>query len=338
VSQYLNGKIVFAFATGALLASGIVYMAVKPDLNARPPVVAAASKPIYVNPEPAKADGTESIVATEPSKAEPERPAAKPAPPTPTRTHKAQIVQIARAGAPPLRQPINRERPVNDANRETPPAALPVAAARVPEPPVVIEKIPEPAKVEPAPEPVIERGPEPVVPHTVTLTSGTGLPVRIGESLSTNRNQPGDTFLATLDQPLVADGFVIAERGARLEGRVVAVERPGKVQGLARIEIELTKLTTSDGQRLRIHTASWSKQAQQSHGTDAAKIAGGAAIGAAIGAMAGGGKGAAIGAGAGGAAGTADVMLTRGKDAGIPVETRVTFRLEDPITLTERLR
>jgi hypothetical protein len=334
VSQYLNGKIVFAFATGALLASGIVYMAVKPDLNAKPPVVAAASKPIYVTPEPAKADGTETIVTAEPPKAEPERPApvAKPAP-APARTRKMPIVQIARASAPPLRQPINRERPVNDANREMPPASPPVAAAPVSEPPAVIEKIPEPA-----PEPVIQPGPEPVVPHTVTLTVGTALPVRIGETLSTNRNQPGDTFLATLDQPLVAEGFVIAERGARLEGRVVGMERPGKVQGLARIEIELTKLTTSDGQRLRIRTASWSKQAQQSYGTDAAKIAGGAAIGAAIGAMAGGGKGAAIGAGAGGAAGTADVLLTRGKDSGIPVETRVTFRLQDPITITERLR
>ncbi|MEO8131445.1 MAG: hypothetical protein ABI822_30395, partial [Bryobacteraceae bacterium] len=67
------------------------------------------------------------------------------------------------------------------------------------------------------------------------------------------------------------------------------------------------------------------------------KIGAAAAIGAAIGAIAGGGKGAAIGAGAGGAAGTGGVMATRGKDAEVPVETKLSFRLRDAITLTERL-
>jgi hypothetical protein len=40
----------------------------------------------------------------------------------------------------------------------------------------------------------------------------------------------------------------------------------------------------------------------------------------------------------GGAAGTADVLLTRGKPAEIPVETRISFRVQEPITLTERLQ
>ena len=63
----------------------------------------------------------------------------------------------------------------------------------------------------------------------------------------------------------------------------------------------------------------------------------GAAVGAVIGAAAGGGKGAAIGAGAGGGAGAGDVMLTRGKPATLPTETRITFRLRAPLTLTERM-
>ena len=62
----------------------------------------------------------------------------------------------------------------------------------------------------------------------------------------------------------------------------------------------------------------------------------GAAGGAAIGAIAGGGKGAAIGAGAGGAAGAGTVLATRGKPAALPSETRITFRLAAPVTLTER--
>jgi hypothetical protein len=61
------------------------------------------------------------------------------------------------------------------------------------------------------------------------------------------------------------------------------------------------------------------------------------AVGAVIGAAAGGGKGAAIGAGAGGGAGAGDVMLTSGKPATPPSETRIGFRLRAPLTLTEQL-
>ena len=76
-----------------------------------------------------------------------------------------------------------------------------------------------------------------------------------------------------------------------------------------------------------------------SQGEKTAKVAGGtAAVGAIIGAIAGGGKGAAIGAGVGGGAGAGAVMATRGTAATLPPETRVTFRLKVPVTITERLR
>jgi hypothetical protein len=171
----------------------------------------------------------------------------------------------------------------------------------------------------------------------VTLLAGAALPVRIGETISTQRNRPGDRFLATLDKPLVIDGFIIAEKGARIEGRIVESDPGGRVDGVARLTIELIMLTTADAQHIRIRTAPFVKSAAESYGQDAAKVAGGAAIGAVIGAIAGGGKGAAIGAGVGGVAGAGDVLLTRGRPASIPVETRVGFRVEQPVTITERL-
>jgi hypothetical protein len=171
----------------------------------------------------------------------------------------------------------------------------------------------------------------------VTLTAGLTIPVRIGETLTSERAQPGDTFLATLDQPLVVEGFVIAERGSRVQGRVVEAERAARGRSNSRLVIELVKLATADGQNVPIRTDTWAKDGQAQAGMDAARIGAGAAIGAAIGAAAGGGKGAAIGAGVGGAAGVGDVLLTRGRDTVIRVETRIRFRLEAPITLTERL-
>ena len=47
------------------------------------------------------------------------------------------------------------------------------------------------------------------------------IPVRLIDGLSSERNRPGDVFTATLEKELVAGEFVIAERGARVEGRVI---------------------------------------------------------------------------------------------------------------------
>jgi len=170
----------------------------------------------------------------------------------------------------------------------------------------------------------------------VTLNAGMLIPVRLVDGLSTERNTPGDLFTATLDKELVVDGFVIAERGARVEGRVASSDRGGRVNGLASLAVELTRLRLSDGQWVALPTDSFERRAEPSHRDDATKVGAGAALGAIIGAIAGGGKGAAIGAGAGGAAGAGTVMATRGKAAALPSETRLSFRLRAPVTITER--
>jgi hypothetical protein len=170
----------------------------------------------------------------------------------------------------------------------------------------------------------------------VTLNAGTLLSVRLVDGLNAERNRVGDTFAGTLDKELVANGFVIAERGARVDGRVTAADLGGRVKGLSSLTVEITKLHTSDGQTVSLQTDPFQRQAEPDRKGDAAKIGGGAALGAIIGAIAGGGKGAAIGAGAGGAAGTGTVLATRGKAATIPSETRITFRLSAPVTVTER--
>ena len=179
--------------------------------------------------------------------------------------------------------------------------------------------------------------PPPPQPRTVTLPAGTNLAIRLGETLSTDKNYAGDTFRATLDSPVIVDGFVIAEKGSKVLGKVVDAQKAGRVKGVAQLQLAVTEINTTDGQRIRVQTGTWDKQGPKSTGQDAAKIGAGAVLGTVIGAIAGGGKGAAIGAGAGGAAGTGAVLATRGKDAKLPVETRLTFRLQEPVRVTEKL-
>src|ERR1035437_4461973 len=213
--------------------------------------------------------------------------------------------------------------------QDEPPAVEPPKEESAPPPQPVPPVRVEPENVTPPPPP-----PE---PHKVTLNAGMLLPVRLVDGLSSERNAPGDAFLATLDKELVVDGFVIAERGARVEGRVVASDPGGKVKRVAGIAVELTRLHTYDGQNEAIRTDSFERHADQTRDDDLPKPAVGAVIGAAIGEAAGGGKGAAGGGGGGGGAGAGDVILTRGKPATLPSETRISFRLRAPLTLTERL-
>ena len=260
----------------------------------------------------------------------------------------APVVAQVQASAP---APVTAPAPA-----PTPEPAAPNAHARPspfvpplpgnPEPIAVAESEPAPVAAPPAqpvppardePENSTPPPPPPPEPHKVTLNTGMLLPVRLVDGLSSERNAPGDAFLATLDKELVVDGFVIAERGARVEGRVVASAPGGKMKGTAGIAVELMRLHTSDGQNVTIRTDSFERHAEPDRGGDVEKVAVGAAVGAVIGAAAGGGKGSALGAGVGGGAGAGDVMLTRGKPATLPTETRITFRLREPLTLTERM-
>jgi hypothetical protein len=174
-------------------------------------------------------------------------------------------------------------------------------------------------------------------PHTVTLAAGTALKVRTSEELSSKKNHPGDTFRATLDEPLIIDEFIIANRGAQLEGRVVEADNPVHGKGPAYLTLELVRLSTEDGQQIDIQTAKFTKKGDST----AADTAGGAIIGGVlgtiIGAAAGGGKGAAIGAGAGAAAGAGGVMLAPSQPAVVKAETKITFKVDQSITITERL-
>lgn len=334
----MNSKILLAFLGGAVLASGIVYMAVKPTAPGNRTY--AAVKSIYVNPVnpsmPSAADQVTpeqvgaAVVSTESAAPLRELPGDHVAESkTPYKPEKRSPSGAARpAGVAHVIQP-RIPADINKPVTSDPPVVSPPPIPEPSQP--VVEPLRDPPQPEPLPPPVRQ-------PHTVTLNSGTAIAVRIGETLTADHNQPGDGFLATLDQPLVVDGFVIAERGARLEGRIVEADRGGRVKGTSRLEIELVKLATADGQHVRIRTSPFAKQSESSIRSDAAKIGIGAAIGAAIGGIASGGKGAGIGAGVGGAAGAGDVLLTRGKAAAIPVETRVSFHLQEPLTLTERLR
>ena len=53
----------------------------------------------------------------------------------------------------------------------------------------------------------------PPMPATLTLPAGTLLTVRVNQPLSSDHNQKDDAFTASLAQPIINEGLVVARRG-----------------------------------------------------------------------------------------------------------------------------
>lgn len=151
--------------------------------------------------------------------------------------------------------------------------------------------------------------------RTSAVPSGTQVQVRLDTPLDTGEAKAGQTFTATVAEPVVAGGCTIFARGSKVNGRVVEAVSSGRLKRPASITLELTSVGT---QPLRIDGKSHLVR-------NAEYIGGGAAAGAVIGAIAGGKKGAAIGAAAGAGAGTAGAYMTGKKEIVLPAETLLTF-------------
>jgi hypothetical protein len=172
--------------------------------------------------------------------------------------------------------------------------------------------------------------PPPPAMANFTLPAGTNLTVRMIDAVDSQTNRVGQTFRASLDQPVMLDGNTAIPRGADVVVKLVDQKDSGKLTGRTDLTLSLQSIVVN-GHMADVNTQSV-KQESSSRGERTAKVAGGtAAVGAIIGAIAGGGKGAAIGAGAGAAAGAGAEIVTSGQRVRIPSETRLTFVLDTPV-------
>ncbi|MBZ5535364.1 MAG: hypothetical protein LAO31_05360 [Acidobacteriia bacterium] len=207
--------------------------------------------------------------------------------------------------------------------------------ASVPAPPATTapEPVAQAPAVQPAPPAAATRSS--VTDHEVTVPAGTLFPVRMIDSIDTDKNQVGDHFSASLDDPVVIDGESVVPKNTIVHGRIIQAKDSGKISGSPELRLELTDFILN-GRQIFLRTGEY-EQTGEGRGTRSAEmIGGGAAVGAVIGAIAGKGKGVAIGAASGAAAGTAVQVLTKGNQIKIPSETRLSFRLDQPVKIFPR--
>jgi hypothetical protein len=166
----------------------------------------------------------------------------------------------------------------------------------------------------------------------VTIPVDTTVTIRMIDAVNSETARLGQTFRANLDEPIVVDGREVVPRGADVLTKLVADQQSGKIEGRTVLTLALSTITVN-GRPVDV-TSTDVETSSGSRGGRSAKVIGGtAALGAVIGAIAGGGKGAAIGAGSGAAVGTGAEVLTAGQKVKIPSETRLVFRLQNPVQI-----
>jgi hypothetical protein len=164
------------------------------------------------------------------------------------------------------------------------------------------------------------------------LPAGTNLVVRMIDGVDSETNRVGQTFAASMDEPVILNGDTVIPRGADVVVKLVDSKESGKLAGRAELTLDLMSVKVN-GRMVDINTQSVSRESD-SRGQRTAKVAGGTAVlGAIIGGIAGGGKGAVIGAGAGGAAGVGAEEVTKGQRVKVPSETRLTFVLDTSVRI-----
>jgi len=169
-------------------------------------------------------------------------------------------------------------------------------------------------------------------PQPIVVPAGTVLTVRVGQALSSKTSQTGQTFLATLGQPVSVGGRSAIPAGSTLSGTVVTAKAKGKFKGEGELSLTLVSVTVK-GRTYAIQTGVLENTTKGKGKRTAATTGGGAAGGALIGGIAGGGKGAGIGALVGAGAGLVGGAVTGNQQIEIPVESALSFRLSAPLTL-----
>ncbi len=148
-----------------------------------------------------------------------------------------------------------------------------------------------------------------LIPSTTKLPEGTPIPIRLESALSSASSHAGDTFSATIDEPVVIDGQTLVARGTPATGRVLeakpaASSRASSLEpGYLRIVLVSLKI---GGRTVMIETSSiFAKGGSRGERNPAARAASGASR----------------------------EDKTENKDIVLRIDLRLNFRLAQPVDL-----
>ena len=108
---------------------------------------------------------------------------------------------------------------------------------------VLPEPVPAPEQAAnmsaPAPAPPAEKP----KPQPIIVPAGTALTVTVDQALGSKTSRAGQTFLATLAQPVTVHGKTAIPKGSSVTGTVVTAKQKGKIKGEGELALSLTSIT-----------------------------------------------------------------------------------------------
>jgi type IV secretion system protein VirB10 len=183
---------------------------------------------------------------------------------------------------------------------------------------------------------------------TLTIPSGTKIPVALKHAISTKSAREGDAVYAATTFPFVLNDKVLVPAGTYVQGKISHVVRGGRVHGRAELLIHFTTLIYPSGytvmlpgsvenvpgaEKTGIKDEEGTIRQDSQTGEKVGTVAKTAGTGAVVGGLSRGGKGAAIGAGVGGAVGAAIALLSRGSDVRLDPGTSIELVIQRPVPL-----
>ncbi|HEX3322230.1 MAG TPA: hypothetical protein VHR84_16105 [Terriglobales bacterium] len=176
----------------------------------------------------------------------------------------------------------------------------------------------------------------PVYGAEATLPMGSVITIITNQDIDSKAASPGQVFPADVAENIVDEsGQTVIPKGSEAELVIRELGNKGTVSGTSDLVLDLQSVRVA-GRRYMVSTEDIEQRGREGLGKNkrtATMVGGGAVLGTVIGAIAGGGKGAAIGAAAGAAAGAGTQVLTRGKTVKVPAESRLQFKLDQPLHL-----
>ncbi len=182
--------------------------------------------------------------------------------------------------------------------------------------------------------------------ETYSVPSGTTVHCRLAQTLTTGLSLQGDPFAANITEPVTVGGHEVIPVGAKIEGRIVRMEKPGRVRGVGELRLLPEKITFLDGKSYPM-----SALLMSAYGAEGAKVAGeeGTVKGPSSRLKTfeeiGGGAGAGglfgllihhpiVGLAVGGAAGFVDRFRRGGQDLVLPSGTQLNYQLTRTLELS----
>ena len=186
----------------------------------------------------------------------------------------------------------------------------------------------------------------PVETGALSVPAGTMLHCRTNQTLTTKLNKQGDAFTINIAEPVSINGHVAIPVGSSLFGRIMLMERPGRIKGVGQMMLTVQQITLPDGRtfplaatlvtaygvdNVKVVGTEGLVKGPNSHVPDFEEIGAGTVGGTLLGLIF---AHPFVGATIGATATTVDRMRRRGKDLTIPIGTQLNYQLTRELAIT----